>query len=114
MAGRAGVRRYCGVVEARRCPGHGGVTALARGGRGQVAGGLALRDQAVVTARAASKNLGVVDTYDRQPGERRVASLARVARRDMSRGLAAAAGRGMAGYAELSGHAGVAERCRRD
>src|SRR6516162_1066776 len=114
VAGRAGMRCGCRpVVEAGRRPGVGGMTALAGGAGGQMARGLALRDRAVVTARARTEHLAVIDTCHRQPGDGRMAALAGVARGDMARALAAAAGRGVAGDARRSDYARMAERSGR-
>ena len=81
------------VIDAqRRTPGSGGMAGFADQRRGDVGGGLAGRGGAVVAARAAAHDPGVIEPAG-APGRRRMAALAAVVGRDVRCGLA---GRGRA------------------
>src|SRR5437660_676696 len=85
-----------GAGVRRRGPGHLiGIGGVAAGARGEVARGLAARDDAVVAAGTAAAHLGVIHRSHRQPGERRVTALTGVGGRDVRRRFAGPARAGM-------------------
>src|SRR5579864_4084945 len=76
VTARAGVGCDARVIETRGYPGVGRVTAVAGGIGRHVTRGLARGHGAVVAAHAAARHLCVIDGAHREPGERRVATLA--------------------------------------
>ena len=77
------------------------VTGIARG---DVGGGLAQGDAAVVAAETGSEDRGMIDTYNRAPGGGRVTGFTGAAGLDVGSGLAGG------GAAVMAGHAATGDR----
>lgn len=73
------------VIEGGAGPTGGVVATVAGGGRCDMSGSFTARDRAVVTTRAGSVDLGVINACSRLPQRRTVTILAEIGRRNMRR-----------------------------